>query len=585
METTSGKFRLKDGLSNNSVLSLYEHDDGSIWVGTDGSGVDIISPNFRKIRNFPRDFKISNSLNFASVYRIMIDSDHRIYLGTSGYGVIMIELDKKRSILPVSCEQLILDKGIAGSGLQKQIVYAMSIEKPGMICIGTRGLGIYRYNTITKRVIAQYTTLTHSKLIRNDDILSMFTNFDGRIWIGSSNGILNLLPVTADSVIAVPLNTQTGLANTSIHAIQLDNLGNLWATTNQGLSLIDSSRNKVRSFNVNDGLINYEYSDGASFFDAKTGRLYVGGTMGVDIIQTNELKFSSYVPPIAINQLFIRNQLVEIGDRGVLTSRINFQKTLKLNYNQNSLTFAVASLAYWGQERNRISYRLKNFDNDWISNAQNQPISFSNLPSGEYFLQIRASDENGNWSKNIREIEIIINPPFWKTSWAIVGYVLVFIGIQLFIFAAYRRREARKKEVALNEFQKQKEAELQNYKIEFFTNVAHEFRTPLTLITSHIHALLEEARNTVENPRLLKVFNNSIKLQKLVLEIMQFRKLEKGKEPLNIQLVRPVELLREVISDFELLAQQRNIQCELIAPDPEIVFRTDADKFQPILPI
>jgi len=574
---------VKNGLGNNSVLSFHECDDGSIWVGTDGKGVDIISPDYKTIRNFPRDFKSSNPLNFASVYRILEDSDQRIYLGTSGYGVIMVEFDKTGTALPIRCEQLILDKSIAIPGQQKQIVYALAEEKPGMIWIGTRGLGVYRYNTITKRVIAQYTTMSHPNLIRNDDILSLFTSLNGHIWVGSSNGIFSLLPISSDSVRVAGLSIQSDLSNTSIHAIQLDKLGNLWVTTNLGLSLIDISRRNVRSFNVNDGLINFEYSDGASFFDKKTGRLYVGGTMGVDIIQTDVIKFSSYFPPIAINQLFIRNQPVEIGNESVLTSRINHQKILRLKYNQNSLTFNVSPLAYWGQERHRISYRLINFDDEWIINPQNQPISFSNLAPGKYSLQVRVSDENGNWSKHIREMEIIIDPPFWRTSWAIGGYILLFIGTQLLIFAAYRRREARKKEAVIQEFKKKKEEELQGYKIEFFTNVAHEFRTPLTLISSHIHALLEDTRNTVENPRLLKVFNNSIKLQKLVLEIMQFRKLEKGKEPLNIQLTRPLELIREVVSDLELFAQQRNIHCEVIASDPQFSFKTDADKFQRIV--
>ena len=252
--------------------------------------------------------------------------------------------------------------------------------------------------------------------------------------------------------------------------------------------------------------------------------------MGVDIIQTDQIKFSSYFPPIAINQLLVRNIPVEVGSESILNSRINLQKTLKLKYNQNTLTFYVSPLAYWGQERFRISYRLVNFNDEWIMNSENLPISFSNLEPGKYSLQIRVSDENGNWSKNIRKIELVINPPFWKTLWAIVIYICLFIGIQLLIFALYRNRVARKKESALLEFQQKKEEELQKYKIEFFTNVAHEFRTPLTLITSHIHALLEDTRNTIENPRILKVYNNSIKLQKLVLEIMQFRKLEKGKE-------------------------------------------------------
>jgi len=573
---------VKNGLSNNSVLSFHEQDDGSIWVGTDGKGVDIISSDYKTIRNFPRDFKIPKQLSFASVYRILKDSDKRIYLGTSGFGVIMIELDREKGLTPIDCEQLILDKSITAFGQQKQIVYALTEEKLGIIWIGSRGLGVYRYNTITKRVIAQYNRSTHPNFIRNDDILSITRHPEGSIWIGSSNGLFNLLPLSIDSLILSGLNFQSGLSNTSIHAIQFDKLGNLWITTNQGLSQIDKSSNKVRSFNVNDGLINFEYSDGASYFDINSGELYVGGTMGVDIIQTEEIKFSSYFPPIAINQFLIRNIPIEIGKENILSSCINHQKSLHLNYNQNTFSFDVSPLAFWGQERHRISYRLKYFDNEWIINPKNQPISFSNLEPGKYILQIRVSDENLNWSKHIREIEIIINPPFWRTSWAIIVYIILFIGLQMFIFATYRKRAARKKEAALQEFQKKKEAELHSYKIEFFTNVAHEFRTPLTLITSHIHALLEETRNAFENPRLLKVFNNSIKLQKLVIEIMQFRKLEKGKEPLNIQPAKPIELVLDVFSDLELLAQKRNIFCDLIAPDTDLVFLTDPDKFQRI---
>lgn len=574
---------VKNGLSNNSVLSFHELNDGSIWVGTDGFGVDILSPDYNDIRNFPRDYKSANTLSFASVYRILEGNDQRIYLGTSGYGVIMIELDNANRTIPISHEQLILDKSIVSAGPQKQIVYALAEEKPGIIWIGSRGSGVYRYNTITKRVIGQYSTATHPGLIRNDDILSLFADQKQNIWAGSSNGVFSFTPLSADSAIVNGLNVESDLASASIHAIQSDKPGNLWVTTNDGLSLIDVTNWNVKSFNVNDGLINFEYSDGASYFDTNTNRLFVGGTMGVDIIQTDQIKFSSYFPPIGFNQLFIRNQLIEPETDGVLTSCINYQKNLKLKYNQNTISFSVAPLAFWGRERHKISFRLINYDNEWTMNPQNQAINFANLESGKYKLQVRVSDENGIWSNRIREIELLINPPFWLTSWAIAGYILLMIGIQWLIFAAYRRREVRKKEAALQEFKMKKEEELHNYKIEFFTNVAHEFRTPLTIITSHIHALLEDTRNTLENPRLLKVYNNSIKIQKLVLEIMQFRKLEKGKEPLNIQLTKPVELIQEVISDLELLAQQRKISCEIIAPDTGLVFKTDADKFQRIV--
>jgi signal transduction histidine kinase/CheY-like chemotaxis protein/AraC-like DNA-binding protein/sugar lactone lactonase YvrE len=573
---------VKNGLSNNSVLSFHENADGTIWVGTDGQGIDMISPGFKTILNFPRDFPSVAAPAFASVYRIVEDVDGDLYLGTSGYGVIRINFDHNRSARPTVAEQLVLDNVPDENLPQKQIVYALAIEKPGTIWIGSRGMGIYRYNTVNKRLMARYNAGLYPGKVTNDDILSLFTDKGQHIWAGTSNGLFEIVPVSPDSVQFESWQFQSDLQNTSIHAMEADNLGNLWVTTNQGLSLIDPKGKNVRSYSVDDGLINFEYTDGASFFDEASGRLFVGGTMGLDIVQTRDIRFSSYFPPIGINRLLIRNQLVEPDEEGVLQSRINHQQLLDLSYNQNALSFQVAPLAFWGQERYRISYRLKNFDDNWTINPANQPISFTNLPSGDYVLQIRVSDENGTWSEAMRQIAITIHPPFWRTTWAIIGYILLFFGIQWIIFQAYRRREARKKAILQQEFEQKKEAEMQSYKIEFFTNVAHEFRTPLTLITSHIHALIEDKKNTLENPRLLKVYNNSLKLQKLVLEIMQFRKLEKGKEPLNIQLCRPVDIIGEVISDLEPLAQQSNVRCEVIAEDKELLFKTDPDKFNRI---
>jgi len=574
---------VKNGLSNNSVLSFHQRADGSIWVGTDGRGIDIISPDFAKIKNFPRDYISNSDPGFASVYRILEDSDQHLYLGTSGFGVMMIEFDKNNPSNPIYFEQVVLDGNTNSGEQQKQIVYALTQERPGIIWIGTRGFGVYRYNTITKRVLSKHNSVSSPSEIKNDDILALFTDKTKKVWAGSSSGVFSLIPELDGTVKVTRLNLQDELSNTSIHSIQMDKQNNLWVSTNQGLTCIDLQHETVKSFTSNDGLVNVEYSDGASFYDKSIGELYMGGTMGVDIIQTNEIKFASFFPPIAINELYIRNQPVSIGGESVLATRINLQPDLILNNNQNALTFFVSPLAYWGKERHRISYRLKNFDDNWVLNQQNQAISFTNLNPGNYVLQLRVSDENGNWSEKIKEVEIVINPPFWRTKWAIAAYILLFIGIQLLIIRSYIRRESRRKEAALLELTQQKEKELQNYKIEFFTNVAHEFRTPLTLITSHIHALLEEAETTGKNPRLLKVYNNSVKLHRLVLEIIQFRKLEMGKEPLNISRVSPEELALEVISDLEPLAEKQEISCEVICNVKDVFINTDADKYQRII--
>ena len=574
---------VKDGLTNNSILALHERDDGTIWVGTDGSGIDILSPDFKHIKNFPRDFLLNNELAFGSVYRILEDFDQRLFLGTSGFGVIEIEFDSDPVANPVFYEQLILDKTSTHTGSQKQIVYALTQERPGVMWIGTRGFGVYQYNTITKRVLSQYHSQMHPGLIKSDDILSLFTDRQNSIWVGSSAGIYSISLESDGSLTLSRLNDQMDLSNTSIHAMEVDQGGNLWVTTNQGLSSIDVRTRRVKNFTSGDGLINMEYSDGASFFDQATGMLYVGGTMGVDMVQTREIKVSSYFPPLAINDLDIGNQRLEIDPEGVLHSRINLERQLELKSHQNALTFWATPLVYWGKERHRVSYRLKNFDNVWTTTLPGQPISFVNLNPDKYLLQLRVSDENGNWSDTVKELEFVIYPSFWKTNWATTGYVLIVIGIQLLFVRWYLRGESRKKEAALVAFREQHEKELQNYKIEFFTNVAHEFRTPLTLIMAHIHAIFEEVGATGKNPRLLKVYNSSVKLQKLVLEIIQFRKLEKGKEPLNISRVNPEQLAREVASDLELLAEKRAVSCQVIGPKENVEVNTDADKYQRVL--
>lgn len=574
---------IDNGLSNNSVLSLYQRKDGSIWVGTDGSGVDIVSEDYLVVKSFPYDFQTQRSVDFGSVYRILEDSEERIFLGTSGHGVILLEFGNGSFQYPISYEQLILDSYKGVKSRQRQIVYALTEERPGVIWIGTRGLGLFRYNTITKRVMNQVSMLTHKKEVSNDDVLTLHKGPQERIWVGTSGGMYSVLPISDRRVEVFPMSKSASPGNGVVNTIQSDRKGNLWITGSQGLMMFDKDLQVARRFNPSDGLINYEYSDGAAYFDKRNNRLYAGGTLGVDIVNVDQLTFSDYFPPIALTQILVRdgnNENIRVTSDGFVE---NFTNKLNLSHNQNALNFRVTPLVYWSKDRYKIGYRLLNYSSRWEEISADQPILFSNLPPGKFILQLRVSDENGRWSDVQKEVEIIITPPFWLTSWAIILYVILLVLIQWLIIKMHRRREAKKKEAAMLEFKLKKEEELQSYKIEFFTNIAHEFRTPLTLITSHIHLLLEDERSAPVKSKLHKIYNNTVKLQRLILEIIQFRKLEKGKEQLVTDKCNPVILIKEVVSDLELPAQEKGVKIvldDLDAP-PEIII--DADKFQRIV--
>jgi signal transduction histidine kinase len=218
-----------------------------------------------------------------------------------------------------------------------------------------------------------------------------------------------------------------------------------------------------------------------------------------------------------------------------------------------------------------------------VDTVRQKWLVLSNLQPGDYILQLRVSDENGQWAPGYKEINIHIAPPFWITTWAFVLYFIILVSTQGIILWIFRRRPYASIGSCFKKMEKQKELELQNYKLEFFTEIAHEFRTPLTVINAQTHQLLDELKETKFREKLLGIYRSNLKLQKLISEIIQFRKLEKGKEQLNISKVDPIEITEEVVSDIETLAVQRGIKFKIHRGELISSFFTDREKLQSIL--
>lgn len=567
------------GLINNSVLSLYQRPGGSIWVGTDGRGLNIIDSQLKKISSLDLDILPLPIREMGSIYKILDDGRGNVFLGTSGWGVIRIQYEQKNPNKLLSAAQLPLGSD-SSDVVFRQVVYALALEKPGIIWVGIRGEGLIRFNYLNNRIENQLNTTTSPGLIVNDDMLSLFIDHEGVLWAGSSGGMaaLSLTENTPKKKYEALLRRMQQL---SIHSIQEDDKNNLWITTSRGVARIDADRKGLHFFDVNDGLINEEYADGAGFFEPSSHYFYAGGTSGIDRVNTASVSLQRFFPPLILNKLFIGDKLIRPG-LSPLSENINLQQFIQLSYSQNSLSIEATPATAASRVNFLVYYKILPLDSVWREPGPTGLISLINLRPGRYTLEVTLSNEINQLKHPPRRIEILVNPPLLLSKPAIFSYIVLLILIQGGILWFYRHRAARKRRRALEELEKQKEKELQEYKIEFFTQLAHELRTPLTVINSQTYRLLEDNRSQKLKQPLLRIYRNTLRLQKLVNEIMQFRRLEKGKETLQPVPCRIDEILDEILSDLEILAAQRNVSLQVNYPKNMQVV-CDRDKLLRIL--
>ena len=576
----------RNGLSNDAVLSINKDHDKNIWVGLDGEGIDMIEEGAGKIFHFPKDFENKNDLLFGSVYSICIDAFNDIWLGTSGYGVIHLKVCKTPNgkYRLKEYDQLSHPGEARPISIKSNIVYTIVEEKPNLLWFGTRGGGIYRYNALTKEIEAHIQASANEKnSLSNNDVLSLYIDKQEQLWIGSSGGLDRLF--LQNKPYRIEHFTQhEGLPNNTIHGILEDLNANIWLSTNHGLVMFDRAKNTFKNFDTNDGLKNNEFADGAAFQSATSTKLFFGGIDGLDIVYPDKLHIQNYFPRLTVTEFQVRNVAIMPGDDShILTQNIDLTENIILNYDQNFISFFYTTLDYWNKQKSEYGYFLENFDKDWNYIGQQQSVTLTNIPPGHYKLNINYANENGDWGIAPKIITITVTPPFWKTNWAYAFYILLAIGLQTGIVLYIRWRTRAKKAMAMNKFKAQQLKELNDYKLQFFTNIAHEFRTPLTLILGPVASLLHKSNNTGEQKQLKTIYSNSLRLQKLIDELIQFRKIESGKDSLAISTVDLIPFTQEIIESFKQHAADREVHLEFY-PEPDVLAAcVDHKKIEKIL--
>ncbi len=508
-----------EGLSNNAVLSIEKDKHNNYWIGLDGEGIDFLEKETGNILHFPNDFINDVNLTFKSVYAICIDSYENIWLGTSGYGVIKLSVSKKGNGKYVLDSFKQFRSTSTTNHLKSNIVYSIVEDRPNFLWVGSRGGGVQLLNTVTN----EFSNLPN-KIDR--DVISLYKAASNKeLWVGTSNGLYRVALQNKNYTFNL-YNEGNGLPNNTIHAIQEDNVGNIWVSTNRGLSYWNRELDQFKNFNKNDGLAGNEYTDGASFFGKNSKKIFFGGINGLTIIRPEKVKNSDNHPRLALQEFKLFNKLITPGNKnGLLKKHIDDTDSLVFESNQNFFSLNFAALNYVNNEKSEYAYYLEGFDKEWIQAGAQRTAYFTNVPPGEYTLKLKCTNQDGIWNTAYRSISIIIKPPVWKTFGAYIIYAIIGLLLVVLVYLFIKRRNRMQQELYFAQLEKRNIEEINNYKLRFFTNVSHEFRTPLSLILIPANKLFEKKEKYPElKSSFESIFYNTNRLLKLIGELIEFRK-------------------------------------------------------------
>lgn len=573
-------FNESNSLINNAVFALSEGKDNLVFIGTDGVGINVYDLKKSKLINWSEIEGNEKCELFKSTYAIYQDGNGFLWLGTNGYGMICFKIERSREKLKVThFKRYLADNNIDGS-ISSNIIFSIVPKNENELWIGTRLGGLNIFDKESGLFKTYKNNKDNPKSISSNDILCLNIDADSRLWIGTSFG-LNLLEDFEKEGEAVfkSFTVKEGLPNNTIHGIVSDKKSNLWISTNFGLSNFIVDKSKFINYTTNEGLQNNEFADGAYYQDLESDFVFMGGIKGFNYFSPSKIEESPIVPDILINKISGQNQEVPYYQGLVVSPNSKTFPSIVLEHNQNFFDVELAALTYINSEKCEYSYKLNNFDQDWKTINNRRIISFTNVPKGSYSLWIKWSNSDGIWSPPVHAIDIQVHPVYWQSTVAIIIYCLLFILFILFVLSYYNKQQSLRQNIV---FQKREE-EIHQNKLNFFTNIAHEFQTPLTLIVGPIQKLSESVDINKKNQRFIKMIQrNSSRLLFLTQQLLEFRKAESDHLEVSVKHFDLVNLVEQIAELFDEWALQKNINYTVEIPT-ELEGWFDKDKIEKIV--
>ena len=412
--------------------------------------------------------------------------------------------------------------------------------------------------------------------------MSVFEDSHRQVWLTTQGGGFCLFHPETETFTSY--NLADGLPNDVIYQIVEDKEGFFWLTTNNGLVCFQPTTGAMKVYTTSNGLLGDQFNYRSSF-ETEDGTIYLGSIDGFVAFNPKNFSENKSLPSIVITDFLLFGKEVYVGEPGSpLEKSITFSDELVLQSNQNSFSFRVAALDFQVPRMSRIMYKLDGFDADWLTVGESPIVTYSNLRYGNYTFRVKVSNSDGVWNEEGISLKVHILPPFYLSVWAYIVYALLIIGCSLYTVMYFKRRSNRKHRRQMEKFEQEKEREVYNAKIDFFTNVAHEIRTPLTLIKGPLENIILKKQVDTETREDLNVMKqNTERLLNLTNQLLDFRKTERQGFRLNFTECNVTEILKETHKRFTSLAKQKGLDFVLQMPEKDFYAHINQEAFTKII--
>jgi len=553
-----------------NIMALQMFHENRLYIGTYGMGVIILNTQTGKAEQVKFENAPGNQYG-NDVYCLGQDSKGNMWVGTNGAGIHVMRDNK-----------VIVTYSPTPSGPNERLlpingyIRAITEDADKNIWIGTHGGGLAVYHPVsdTWTIYDQ-----HNSQLPSNKIQSLLCDSRGLIWAGTDGGGLSLFNKQKKQFIR--FTEKDGLQNTTIYQIVEDLHGQLWLSTNTGISSMDPASHKFRNFTSYNGVQNSNFVHGSGI-RLTGGEILFGGMEGINYFNPDALTINHNVPKVLLTDLKISNKSVIPGKDAPIKENISIAKEIRLDYKQN-FALSFVALNYTLAKQNLYAYKLEGFEKEWNYTGTNNTASYINLDPGTYTFRVKAANNDGVWNSGESRIRIYVRQPFWRTPVALIVYILAICG--LLLYSRYRTMTALRKKMILEQEQQQVKRlqELDRQKLKFLTNLSHDFRTPIALISGPIEQLIDGEKINSKLDKLHMIRRNTKRLLNLVNQLLDFRKMEEQELTLQLSKGEFVSFVKDVSESFKDLSERKHINFSFSSTIPRLDAMFDHDKIERIL--